>query len=275
MEKERVVWFRWQPTPTMCWLVASLLAGGVALWGLARLLGGATIGILILALNAFFALAASYFTISRRGRSLETIGVTERNWPQAMGVGAVLGLLLGATQLFRDLGAGGALVTPRIGPELAAFTFSLTLIVAGEEILFRGWLQSCLESALGVAPAVVVSAFAYTLFPIAFLAGDATWYGGVQTPLGFIGTPAIDLPILFVVALFLSVICRFTGSLWSSGSANFVGRFALAFVAMPQQPAPIAPGLSMAVTLALWALVALTMRGWLQKPSERRPSSRI
>ena len=49
-----------------------------------------------------FLLIAVYCVLCISRQPLDAVGATERNWPQAMGIGAVLGILLGMAALVRD-----------------------------------------------------------------------------------------------------------------------------------------------------------------------------
>jgi membrane protease YdiL (CAAX protease family) len=190
-----------------------------------------------------------------------------------MGLGLALGLLMGTIGVYRSILAGGALTIPRLDVGLLAFAVPLALVVAGEEFFFRGWFRACLEPALGVVPATLIAALAYAAWPIAFLLhGAASSF--VQTPIGLVTLSGGDLLILFVVALFLNVAFRITGSLWASGLANYLSRFALAFVAAPADFNAGSPFLVLVVSLTLWAVVLLYSRHWARAADRAsRPQS--
>ncbi len=266
MGNERAAWIAWNPQRPMAWLC--LVFGGslVAVFLLLRLAPVLQPNLVVWAAATGYLLIVSYYVQRVRRRSLETVGVTERNWPQAMGLGLVLGLLMGGIAIFRSMLAGGQLSIPQLDWGLLAFAIPLALVVAGEEVFFRGWCQDCLEPSLGVLPAVLIAALAYAVWPIAFLLpGSAA--DSVQTPIGLVVLSGGDLLILFAVALFLNLAFRITSSLWASGLANFISRFALVFVASPTDFNAGTPLLVLVVSLSLWAVVLLYNRHWARAAS--------
>ena len=269
MEKERTPWIRWHPQWHVLWPLSTFVLGSAITYSVIHLAINPEGNILMWVMDTLYLLIACYYVLFVRRRDYETLGITERNWPQAMGVGAVLGLLLGAMQLFRYVTAGYALTAPRLELRLVAFTVPLMLIVAGEEVLFRGWFQSALEPAFGLLPSLLVSSAAYTVLPLAFVGSSAALHPATQSPIGELTNLVTDLPILFMVALFFNVVYRITGSLWSSGLASFLGRFSLAFVALPKEPGTVSPTLLLAVALALCLVVILYTRRWQRAVLER------
>jgi uncharacterized protein len=96
------------------------------------------------------------YTVWRRGRRLADLGLTRKNWRQAVG----LGLVLGAIQFFLTL-YGYDLPTPVEWVPL--FTMSL-MVGLFEAIFFRGFVQTRLSASLGPVPGVVAAAALYALY---------------------------------------------------------------------------------------------------------------
>jgi membrane protease YdiL (CAAX protease family) len=263
MKPQPIIWFAWRP---QWWaglpVLISLLGAGVA-YGASRVALVFGPNIVLWVLLTLLALVTCYVVILTRRQGLEALGVTERNWPQAIGVGAVLGVMLGALFGFRALAAGDVLVTPPLDMRLLALALSLALMVACEEVFFRGWLQSSVEQWLGVVPAVILSSAAYTGFFLAFIAGAEALRAVIRTPAGHLLTLPQDAIVLLLVALFFGLVFRVTGNLLASGAASFLSRFALTFVFGTAELASASPALMLAVLLALGAVLTLYVWRWL------------
>ena len=93
------------------------------------------------------------YTVWRRGRRLADLGLTRKNWRQAVG----LGLVLGAIQFFLTL-YGYDLPTPVEWVPLLTMSLMVGLF---EAIFFRGFVQTRLSASFGPVPGVVAAA-AYT-----------------------------------------------------------------------------------------------------------------
>jgi hypothetical protein len=100
------------------------------------------------------------YTVWRRGRPLADLGLTRKNWRQAVG----LGLVLGAIQFFLTL-YGYDLPTPVEWVPL--FTMSL-MVGLFEAIFFRGFVQTRLSASLGPVPGVVAAAALYALYHVGY-----------------------------------------------------------------------------------------------------------
>jgi len=262
MDNKRILWVAWQPHWHAAWPLVIFAGGAAGAFGLARLAGLLASDVILWLADSSYLLIAAYYILRVRRQPLTSLGATERNWPQAMGVGAVLGLLLGSIALARDLLAGGRLTIPPLDLNMVALVIPLLLVIAAEEIFFRGWFWASLEPAVGVLPALLIASLAYSLWPLAFAGETLAGHSFLYTPIGPLTMLGRDLPIVFIVALFLNAIYRMTGSLWASGLANFLGRFALAFTLRPAESGLSSPPLFLAVSLALWAVVILYTRRW-------------
>ena len=263
-EKKQIVWITWSPRWPIAWPLLTFLVGFGALYAGTRFVGETIAQVLHWSVSTFFILIPSYFVLGLRRRGLETLGVTEKLWPQALGAGGVLGSLLGLAQLSRTVSTGHLLMVPSLGIYLAAIVVPLALIVAGEELLFRGWFQTALEPAIGFLPTLIVASLAYAIWPLALYSAGQIDRPVPFLPAGYMPPPSQGLLVLFFVALCLNIIYRLTGNLWSSGIANFLARFALLFAWAPADLIGSAPALTLAVALTLWAVVILSIRRWTQ-----------
>jgi len=259
---DKLRWIAWRPQRSAIWPFVVFLASVAGIYGLLRLVPSLEPNLLLWAVAAGYLLIASYYVQRVRRRGLEALGASERNWRHAMGLGLALGVLLGAIALVRSLLAGGALFIPRMNLDLLAFAVPLALVVAGEEVFFRGWFRFGVEPALGVLPTALIAALAYAAWPFAFLLADASASRLVHTPIGLVSLTGVDFLLLFVVAVFLNIAYRLTNSLWASGLANFLSRFALVFVAQPSVFSAESSPFVLVVSLTLWAVALLYSRRW-------------
>ena len=100
------------------------------------------------------------YTVWMRGRSLADLGLTTKNWQQAIG----LGLLLGAVQFFLTL-YGYDLPAPVDWVPLLTMSLMVGLF---EAIFFRGFIQTRLIASLGPVPGVVAAAALYALYHVGY-----------------------------------------------------------------------------------------------------------
>jgi uncharacterized protein len=100
------------------------------------------------------------YTVWRRGRRLADLGLTRKNWRQAVG----LGLVLGAIQFFLTL-YGYDLPTPVEWMPLLTMSLMVGLF---EAIFFRGFVQTRLSASFGSVPGVVAAAALYALYHVGY-----------------------------------------------------------------------------------------------------------
>jgi membrane protease YdiL (CAAX protease family) len=100
------------------------------------------------------------YTVWVRGRPLADLGLTRKNWRQAVG----LGLILGGVQFFLAL-YGYHLPAPVDWVPL--FTMSL-MVGLFEAIFFRGFVQTRLSASFGPLPGVVGTAVLYALYHVGY-----------------------------------------------------------------------------------------------------------
>jgi membrane protease YdiL (CAAX protease family) len=100
----------------------------------------------------------TWYHVHRLGLPLAEMGLTLRRWPRDLAVGAGLATLT---------------VAPRIGEVAVPATAALACLVAAmafstlyEEVLFRGFLQTTVERALGMLPALLLSGLAFSLYHV-------------------------------------------------------------------------------------------------------------
>jgi uncharacterized protein len=100
------------------------------------------------------------YTVWRRGRRLADLGLTRKNWRQAVG----LGLVLGAIQFFLTL-YGYDLPTPVEWVPLLTMSLMVGLF---EAIFFRGFVQTRLSASFGPVRGVVAAAALYALYHVGY-----------------------------------------------------------------------------------------------------------
>jgi membrane protease YdiL (CAAX protease family) len=100
------------------------------------------------------------YTVWIRGRPLADLGLTTKNWRQAVGLGLVLGLV----QFFLTL-SGYDLPAPVDWVPLLAMSLMVGLF---EAIFFRGFIQTRLSASLGTIPGVVAAAALYALYHVGY-----------------------------------------------------------------------------------------------------------
>jgi membrane protease YdiL (CAAX protease family) len=105
------------------------------------------------------------YTVWRRGRPLADLGLTRKNWRQAVG----LGIILGAVQFFLTL-YGYSLPTAVDWVPLLAMSLMVGLF---EAIFFRGFIQTRLSASFGPIPAVIAAAILYALYHVGYGMGLA------------------------------------------------------------------------------------------------------
>jgi membrane protease YdiL (CAAX protease family) len=100
------------------------------------------------------------YTVWMRGRPLADLGLTTKNWGQAVG----LGLVLGVIQFFLTL-YGYDLPTPIDWVPLLTMSLMVGLF---EAIFFRGFIQTRLSASFGPVPGVVAAAALYALYHVGY-----------------------------------------------------------------------------------------------------------
>lgn len=100
------------------------------------------------------------YTVWIRGRPLADLGLTTKNWRQAVGLGLVLGLV----QFFLTL-YGYDLPAPVDWVPLLTMSLMVGLF---EAIFFRGFIQTRLSASLGTIPGVVAAAALYALYHVGY-----------------------------------------------------------------------------------------------------------
>jgi uncharacterized protein len=100
------------------------------------------------------------YTVWMRRRPLADLGLTTKNWRQAVG----LGLVLGAIQFFLTL-YGYALPAPIDWVPLLSMSLMVGLF---EAIFFRGFIQTRLSASFGPIPGVLAAALLYALYHVGY-----------------------------------------------------------------------------------------------------------
>jgi membrane protease YdiL (CAAX protease family) len=100
------------------------------------------------------------YTVWMRRRPLADLGLTTKNWRQAVG----LGLILGAIQFFLTL-YGYDLPAPIDWVPLLSMSLMVGLF---EAIFFRGFIQTRLSASFGPIPGVVAAAMLYALYHVGY-----------------------------------------------------------------------------------------------------------
>jgi uncharacterized protein len=100
------------------------------------------------------------YTVWMRGRPLADLGLTTKNWQQAIG----LGLVLGVIQFFLTL-YGYDLPAPVDWVPLLTMSLMVGLF---EAIFFRGFIQTRLSASLGPVPGIVTAAALYALYHVGY-----------------------------------------------------------------------------------------------------------
>jgi membrane protease YdiL (CAAX protease family) len=264
MKGEHLRWFAWQPI-WEAWfplLFALLVIGGIWLGG--RRLALAEVQALFWLIAALCILLPGLHTWWIKRRPPDFLGITEQNWPQALGAGLVLGILLGAAQVYYGLFARHELFIPALNLELVVITLAVLLVAAGEEMLFRAWFQRLCEPAWGLVPTFFLASLAYAALLLVFWGSQLMPLPILYLPAGHVpGLPFFtNLGLVFCAALMLNVLYRVTHSLWTSVLANVLSRLALLFVWPYQTLVVVPPALMAAVVGALWALAIIFLMRW-------------
>jgi len=100
------------------------------------------------------------YTVWRRGRPLADLGLTRKNWRQAVGLGFVLGVIQFLLTLY-----GYDLPAPVDWVPLLTMSLMVGLF---EAIFFRGFVQTRLSASLGPIPGVVAAAALYALYHVGY-----------------------------------------------------------------------------------------------------------
>jgi uncharacterized protein len=100
------------------------------------------------------------YTVWMRNRPVADLGLTSKNWRQALG----LGLALGAIQFFLTL-YGYDLPAPVDWVPLLTMSLMVGLF---EAVFFRGFIQTRLSASLGPIPGVVAAAALYALYHVGY-----------------------------------------------------------------------------------------------------------
>jgi membrane protease YdiL (CAAX protease family) len=100
------------------------------------------------------------YTVWIRGRPLADLGLTTKNWRQAVGLGLALGLI----QFFLTL-YGYDLPAPVDWVPLLTMSLMVGLF---EAIFFRGFIQTRLSASLGSIPGLVAAAALYALYHVGY-----------------------------------------------------------------------------------------------------------
>jgi uncharacterized protein len=100
------------------------------------------------------------YTVWMRGRPLADLGLTTRNWQQAIGLGLVLGVIQFCLTLY-----GYDLPAPVDWVPLLTMSLMVGLF---EAIFFRGFIQTRLSASLGPVPGVVTAAALYALYHVGY-----------------------------------------------------------------------------------------------------------
>ena len=269
IRREQVVWFAWLPRWTALAPLAVYAAGFGALCAGTHFLGEDSTWVWQLILATLYIIIPGYLMLIAGQPITRALGITDESWQQAIGVGAVLGILLGGAQLYRHVSAGQMLIVPELNLSLLSLVLSIALIVAGDEVLLRGGFSAVLEPAIGFVPTLVLSALAYTLLPLAMGANGQGPQSSPYLPAGYMPPFGSGFLLLFIVGLFLFGIYRLTGSLWASATANFIARFALAFAWAPAAVTESLSTLNLAIAAALWIVAILGLRRWMTQADAR------
>jgi membrane protease YdiL (CAAX protease family) len=110
---------------------------------------------------------AVIYTVWLRRRPLADLGLTTKNWRQAVG----LGLVLGAVQFFLTL-YGYRLPAPVDCVPLLSMSLMVGLF---EAIFFRGFIQTRLSASFGPVPGVIAAAALYALYHVGYGMEPEKW----------------------------------------------------------------------------------------------------
>jgi membrane protease YdiL (CAAX protease family) len=170
------------------------------------------------------------YTVWMRGRPLADLGLTTKNWPQAVG----LGLVLGAIQFFLTL-YGYNLPAPVGWVPLLTMSLMVGLF---EAIFFRGFIQTRLTASFGTISGVVAAAALYALYHLGYGMGvrEMVFLFGLGLVYGIAYTCVNNVLVLWPV---LIPIGSFYNNLQSGGIelpwaaiAGFVDVMAIMFTAI-------------------------------------------
>jgi len=279
MNQARIHWFCWHPRWNILGplLTALALAGGLYIVA-SRLNLGETQALFWLEAALFFAIPGTYAWLIAK-ITPETWGLTERNWPQSLGVGLILGLLLGAAQIYYGMMGRQYLEIPPLSMPTFTLALALSMAAVGEEMLFRAWFQHTWEPAFGLIPAITIPSLAYAGLFAAFALTDLDPLPAPYLPAGYVPGLhfSVNLALVFSVAFVFNIVYRLIGSLWASIGANFLGRLAILFVWPYQQLFHVSPFLMLTVISILWAFVLLFLFRWHQafKPAVKPVPPRV
>jgi uncharacterized protein len=170
------------------------------------------------------------YTVWIRGRPLADLGLTTKNWRQAVGLGLALGLI----QFFLTL-YGYDLPAPVDWVPLLTMSLMVGLF---EAIFFRGFIQTRLSASLGPIPGVVAAAALYALYHVGYGMGirEMVFLFGLGLLYGIAYACVNNVLVLWPV---LIPIGSFYNNLQSGGIelpwaaiAGFVGVIAIMFAAV-------------------------------------------
>jgi uncharacterized protein len=170
------------------------------------------------------------YTVWMRGRPLADLGLTSKNWRQALGLGLVLGLI----QFFLTL-YGYDLPAPVDWVPLLTMSLMVGLF---EAVFFRGFIQTRLSASFGTVPGVVAAAALYALYHVGYGMGmrEMAFLFGLGLVYGIAYACANNVLVLWPVLIPLG---SFYNNLQSGGFelpwaaiAGFVDVMAIMFAAI-------------------------------------------
>lgn len=196
--------------PPLILVVCSLIGGMIYDVVLPEGLAGSSLAIAFVAQNLDYVLpfglmicALSAWVLLREKRPLSTLGFKRGGAPVKYVIGMASGIALYLVCMAFSIATGAVDLRPtmEIGPLTSALVlFGLAGFVvqgAAEEILYRGWQLPVIAARYGALAAVVLSTVTFTL--IHLIAGlDNLYY----------------YLVIFVFAVFLSLVALYTESLW-------------------------------------------------------------
>lgn len=183
-----------------------------------------------------------YWTVVKRQRSIEDLGLTTQRLIPSLALQAVFSVLLYSVTLARvQLPSPNELI-PLVGLALAIGFF--------EAIFWRGWVLLRLEDAFGIIPAILLGSALYAVYHIGY------------------AMPASEITFLFFIGILFSVVSRLTKNIFILWPI---------FQPMGQLVTLIEDGLSLPLLAALgFAEVLLVMLAliWFAQRTYNKQSSR-
>jgi CAAX protease family protein len=110
-----------------------------------------------------------FYTVLKRHRPLEDVGITKRH----LAISLIAGFLLGLVTYLNTLGTLQISWSEAIVP-IASMALTVGLF---EAIFFRGWLQLRFEDAFGLIPGILLSAVCYALYHVGYGMGPGELIG--------------------------------------------------------------------------------------------------